>query len=126
MDERILLQNGISATNSRKASLANYGLRIGQRASLLPSQDETAYGIVMSVNKEALDQLYSEASVSDYIPEKVQVTTDHKEVIDAICYNLPADTMSGTNPAYAEALLELATSLDFPPHYLRNIAKYVV
>lgn len=124
MDEQLLLKKGITPLNPRKASLSNYGLRIGERASLIASENEESYGIVMSISSADLENLYSDPSVADYVSENVTVKTDQNEMIDAICYNLPLHLMSGSNSSYARSLYELSTSLDFPSHYLSQIEEF--
>lgn len=121
MDESILLKNGIEPTNPRSGYLNDYTLKIGNRASLIPCKDEKAYGIVMSVDKAAIQHLYAEPSVADYIPEEVNIVTDAGASIPAICYNLPAESLTGTNTSYAEALHKLATQKGFPTDYLEHI-----
>lgn len=121
MDESILLAKGIKPISRRKASLADYGLRIGERATLVHSAGETAYGIVMRIDTDYLGTLYSEKTVSDYLPEDVEVITEDYEKITAICYILPANMVTGSNTAYAMSLLKLAEKFDFPGTYLNQI-----
>jgi len=125
MDTDILIKKGINPCNPRKGYLNNYTLKIGNRASLIPCKNEKAYGIVMEVNDKELNKLYSENSVADYIPEKVEIVTESKEHITATCYNLPAKLLSGTNKSYAKSLYELAKKLNFPKEYLVKINKYI-
>jgi len=121
MDKSILLKNGIKPTNPRKGCLNDYALEIGNRASLLPTKGHKAYGIVMTVDDQAITALYAEASVADYVPEIVTIVMNAGETIDAVCYNLPAELMTGTNETYASSLLELATKEGFPLEYLEKI-----
>ncbi|MEP1033581.1 gamma-glutamylcyclotransferase [Ekhidna sp.] len=121
MDEVILVKNGIKATNPRKGYLNGYALKIGNRASLIPSKNEKAYGIVMTIDADKIQDLYAEASVSDYIPEEVTIILKGNETIKAMCYNLPPTSLTGTNTAYAQSLYALAKQLDFPEDYLTEI-----
>jgi AIG2-like family len=121
MDRTILLKNGIKASNPRMGYLVDYGLRIGNRASLIPAKNEISYGIVMTVDNEAILNLYSEASVSDYIPEQVNITTNTNNSITATCYNLPSKSLTGTNESYASSLYKLAKQEGFPNDYLEKI-----
>lgn len=121
MDLGLLEKNGLSPSNPRMGYLANYALKIGNRASLLPSPGQQAYGLVVTVNGEALQQLYTEPSVADYLPEEVSITLATGDTMAACCYNLPARLLTGTNPAYAGKLLALATQLGFPKDYLATL-----
>ncbi|MCE7995233.1 MAG: gamma-glutamylcyclotransferase [Roseivirga sp.] len=121
MDITILSKNGIQPSNPRSGYLNDYALKIGNRASLIPSEGEKSYGILMTVDSEAINKLYAEASVADYIPEEVEITINSNETVTATCYNLPAASLTGTNAAYAESLYQLAKQLDFPEDYLEKI-----
>ena len=123
MDQDLLAKKGVAAFNPRKAYLEDYSLKIGNRASLIPAEEDRAYGMLMSLEEDAVQELYGEAIVADYLPEYVQVKTENKEPIEAICYNLPLEALSGTNVAYAQALYELALKLGFPDAYLLKIKK---
>ena len=126
MDVSILLKNGIKPSNPRRGYLNDYALKIGNRASLIPCKNEKSYGIVMSIDNDAIHKLYAEASVADYIPEEVNIITiptafGTNESVCAICYNLPAESLSGTNESYAKSLYKLAKKEGFPADYLEKI-----
>lgn len=121
MDQSILKKNGIEPSNPRKGYLQDYALKIGNRASLIPQENERSYGIVMTVDEHAIHDLYAEPSVADYIPEEVNIVLGTNETIKATCYNLPLAMLTGTNESYAESLYELAKQEDFPDDYLRKI-----
>ncbi len=124
MDQTILEKNGLHPSNLRRGYLQDYTLKIGNRASLIPCDHERSYGLLFSVDEKAILSLYAETSVADYIPEEVAIVTDSAETIQAICYNLPASSLSGTNTTYARSLYELARSLSFPEDYLEKINRY--
>ena len=121
MDQEILRENGVNPKNPRTAYLDNYELKIGERASLIQSEDQRSYGVLMELDPQDLDLLYSEASVADYKPEKVEVILGNGKAVSAYCYNLPKEVISGTNKEYAKKLLALARKLRFPEEYLSRI-----
>lgn len=121
MDQDLLLKSGVEPENPRIGFLKDFELKIGNRASLIHSPGSRSYGVLMNCNKEALKRLYSEASVADYLPETVMVYTEDAAPTTAICYNLPPEKISGTNSKYANALYELAKTLDLPDTYLLKI-----
>ena len=123
MDENILQENGVLPDNPRLGYIADYGLKIWERASLVPSHDDQAWGILMTVDAEAVVALYKEASVADYVPTAVDVITSNGESWKATCYNLPIDMISGTNAVYAHSLYELAKTKGLPEDYLQEIEK---
>ncbi len=123
MDVTILRKNGIKPSNPRKGYLNDYALKIGNRASLIPCKNEKSYGIVMTIDNDAIYNLYAEASVADYIPEEVNIITTTNDSIMATCYNLPPELLTGTNESYAISLYKLAKREGFPDDYLEKIKK---
>lgn len=123
MDPTVLLKNGIRPLNPRKGYLIDYTLKIGERASLIPCESERSYGVVMTVDKASLTELYNQPSVSDYIPEEVTIVLDTNNTISATCYNLPSELLRGTNESYARSLYDLAKKERFPDEYLEKIKK---
>jgi len=121
MDANILSEKGIKPSNPRTGYLNDYALKIGNRASLIPCKNEKSYGIVMTVDEDAIHYLYAEASVADYIPEEVTIITNSNESITATCYNLPSELLTGTNELYALSLYKLAKQKGFPDDYLEKI-----
>lgn len=125
MDESLLASKGVRPTESTIGYVDGYGLRIGKRATLLPEANSRAYGVLMKIASEDAAALYSEQSVADYVAEPVVVTLPGDIQQPAVCYNLPAAMLEGTNPEYAAALLALATKLGLPDGYLRHIRNAV-
>ena len=128
MDATLLEEKGLHPNRVGPARLSDYQIRIGSRATLVPSAGSTAYGVVMQLSPEEAKQLYSEASVSDYQPEHVLTQLiGSSETIQAICYNLPLDlAVTGTNASYAMRLSELVLQLGFAPAYSKEIAQYAI
>ena len=121
MDESLLASKGVHATESATGYVDGYGLYIGERATLLPEPNGRAHGVLMKIAPEDVAALYSEQSVADYVAEPVVVTLPGEVRVSAVCYNLPAEKLAGTNPAYAAALLTVATERGLPDSYLRHI-----
>lgn len=121
MDEALLASKGAHITASTTGYVDGYRLRIGDRATLLPESNSRAYGVMMNIAPADAAALYSEQSVADYVAEPVVVTLPGDVRVPAVCYNLPAEKLVGTNPQYAAALLALATRLGLPDSYLRQI-----
>jgi hypothetical protein len=121
MDQALLASKGVRPSESTIGYVDGFVLRIGERASLVPAANSRAYGVLMRIASEDVTALYSEPSVADYVAETVVVTLPKNGQVAAVCYNLPAAKLSGTNPEYASALLALATKLQLPDSYLRHI-----
>ncbi len=121
MDERLLATKGIKPTNISLGFVDGYGLRIGERATLVRRPNDRAYGAVMDIAPNEATALYAEDSVADYLPEPVTVELMDGTEVEATCYNLPSAKVTGTNKDYAESLLEVASRLGFPDSYLDQI-----
>ena len=123
MDESILASKGVHPVESAVGHVDGYTLCIGERATLLPEANSRAYGVLMKIAAEDAAALYSEPSVADYVAETVVVNLPNDIRVSAVCYNLPAAKLAGTNPQYAAALLSLATRLGLPDSYLEKIRR---
>ncbi len=121
MDESLLASKGISPSRSAVGYVDGYALRIGRRATLVPDPGKRAYGVLMTLHADDVKALYSDESVADYIPVTVSVSLPDGKTQSAACYILPEGMLDGTNPEYANDLLNLATGLDFPDEYLLQI-----
>lgn len=121
MDESLLATRGISPAETTLGYVEGFDLRIGNRATLVRCPDSRAYGVMMKIAPGEASALYAEESVADYLPEPVVVALRDGTRVDATCYNLPADKVTGTNKEYAALLLKVATRLGFPDSYLDRI-----
>ena len=122
MDKEFLREKGFAPTNERVASVQGFALRIGQRATLVPSADHVTYGVVMSLSHDDIDALYSEASVRIYRPEAVLARYSDGTPAPALCFNLPLPPGPDEhNTEYAASLRALANRLGFPADYVASI-----
>ena len=122
MDAVLLRAKGTNPVNVRSACVPGYALRVGQRATLIESDQNRAYGMLMALTHDEIEQLYSEASVRDYRPEAVLIELSDKSRVPALCFNLavppaPADA----NSEYASKLRTLARQLGQPSDYVESI-----
>lgn len=124
MDESILASKGVRPRNSVIGFVDGFSLHIGKRATLLPEENSRAYGVLMEIAHDDVEMLYAEESVADYVAEPVIAILPDGSRVSAVSYNLPAAKLSGTNPEYALALLELAARLEFPESYLEHIRNF--
>ena len=122
MDEALLREKGLNPLDRRVASVENFRLAIGARATLVPCAGANVYGVLFSLTRAELDALYSEDSVSAYRPETVSARTDDGAVVHALCFNLPAPPPEDErNPLYASKLRELAARKGLPRAYVASI-----
>lgn len=122
MDENLLRERGLHPSAVRQGHVRGFGLRIGNRATLVPSAEEQVYGIVMSLPMDELSALYAEPSVAAYRPEAVLVQLDDGPAVPALCYNLPTPPEPDErNPDYAAKLRALGARLGLPTSYIESI-----
>lgn len=122
MDVEVLREKQVTPLTSRPAYVAGFALRIGERATLVPSPGARAYGMLIALTHRELAQLYSGAGLKQYHPEAVVVTTLDGESVPALCYNLPdAPLPHERNPEYAARLQTLLRKLQFPPDYVASV-----
>ncbi len=120
MDEGLLRAKGLSPQHRRAASVENFRLVVGERATLVPSAGAKAHGILFSLRRGEVEALYSEPSVTAYRAETVSARLDDGTSVRALCYNLPA-APAERDPAYASKLRELAARLGLPADYVSSI-----
>ena len=121
MDKSLLESRGIKATDVSIGFVDGYELRIGERATLVRCRGGRAYGVIMVISPSETTELYAGKGVADYAPEPVTVELMDGSRVEACCYNLPGETVAGTNKEYAKLLLEVATKLDLPESYVEQI-----
>lgn len=121
MDAERLRAKGINPHNSRIASVRDFQLIVGNRATLAPSSGATVYGVLSSLTHSEMDRLYSEPSVSEYRAEAVLALTDAGAVA-ALCFNLPtAPQPDERNSEYADELKALAERIGLPKMYVDSM-----
>ena len=122
MDGELLRKKGFAPNAERVALVRGFALRIGRRATLVPSADRDAYGVVMSLSHDELDALYSETSLRPYRPEAVLAQFPDGTRAPALCFNLPRPPGPDEHDTdYAEKLRALANQLGFPEDYVASI-----
>ena len=123
MDVDLLAKKGIIPKNAVVGHVDGFSLRIGERATLLRSVAARAYGVMMEISPGEAKDLYAESSVADYVPEQVTVELMDGTKVEASCYILPDDKVTGTNKDYAEALVQVADKLGLPESYIAEITQ---
>ncbi len=121
MDFILLKEKGFHPSEPKLAHVDGFGLRIGERATLVPAKNERAYGIVMSLSEDEANALYGEVSVVDYVSEELTAITSEGMAIEVLSYNLPLEMLSGKNKRYAKSLAEVAQRIGLPPTYVGEI-----
>lgn len=123
MDAGVLGESNVEPFNPRRAHVADFALRIGERATLVPSAGARAYGVLYALTHAELDRLYAAPGLEQYRPEAVLARTDEGASVPALCYNLrEAPRADGHNPEYAARLRSVLGRLGFPPEYVASVS----
>lgn len=124
MDAQVLRQAGTKPSNFRRAYVADFALRIGQRATLVPSPGARAYGMLIALTHAELERLYSAPGLEAYRPEAVVAYPSEGEAVPALCYNLvQAPEPHERNPEYAMRLQSVLEDLGFPVEYVESVSQ---
>ncbi len=122
MDADVLRQAGVEPSNFRRAYVDDFALRIGRRATLVPSPGARAYGMLISLTHAELERLYSAPGLEGYRPEAVVAHPIEGEAIPALCYNLvQAPEPHERNPEYAMCLRRVLKDQGFPDEYVESV-----
>ena len=122
MDDALLREKGLNPLNRRAASVEDFQLVIGERATLVRRKGSTVFGFVYTLTRGEVDSLYSEESVGAYRPEVLTARLADGSVEEVVCFNLPAPpSAEEQNPQYASKLRELAGRLGLPADYVSSI-----
>jgi hypothetical protein len=123
MDADLLRESKVEPVNPRRAYVDGFALRIGQRATLLPSAGARAYGMLMALTHAELERLYTAPGLEQYRPEAVLAQSLDGAPVPALCYNLrEAPAPHERNPEYAARLQRVLAKLGFPPDYIASVS----
>jgi hypothetical protein len=124
MDHEILRETGVEPINPRRAYVGDFALRIGRRATLIPSPGARAYGMLFALKHSELDRLYAAPGLEQYRPEAILAQPLEGTPTPALCYNLrEAPPPHERNSEYAARLQRVLTILDFPAEYVASVGE---
>ena len=123
MDIDILREGGVAPINPRRAYVKDFALRIGQRATLVPSAGARAYGMIFALTHAELERLYTAPGLEQYRPEAVLAQPLEGTPAPALSFNLrEAPRPHERNPEYAARLQRALSKLDFPQEYVATVS----
>jgi hypothetical protein len=113
MDPDVLVDRGVQPRDPRRASVADYSLRIGTQATLLRRTGAQAWGVVYSLTHDEVNVLYG--ALPTYRAEPVLAQTVNGRSVPALCYTLldPPEPHEA-NPDYEAALTATLHRLGLP------------
>jgi hypothetical protein len=123
MELETLQEAGVAPIHSRRAFVDEFALRIGRRATLLPSTGGRVYGMLFALTHAELDRLYAAPGLELYRPEAVLARPLEGTPTPALCYNLrEAPQPQERNPEYAARLQRVLRRLGFPSEYVASLS----
>ena len=123
MDADVLRESGVAPTNPRRAYVEDFALRIGHRATLVPSVGSRAYGMLFALTHSEVERLYTAPGLEHYRPEAVLARPLEGTPAPALCFNLrEAPSPHERNPEYAARLQRALSKLDFPQQYVAAVS----
>jgi hypothetical protein len=122
MDVAVLRDGGIVPAEPHRAYVDDFALRIGNRATLVPSRGARAYGMLIALTRPELERLYSAPGLQEYRPEAVLAHCLDGASVPALCYNLLVDPRpEERNLNYAVRLQQTLRDLGFPAEYVESV-----
>lgn len=122
MDQTVLRSLGVTGLDPRRAYADDYALRIGNKATLVPSPGDRAYGVIYSMTEDDVSRLYAGPGLEAYQAEAMRVTTLDGDLVEAVCYNLSvAPAPHERNAEYAGKLRAALGVWKFPTDYVDSI-----
>jgi hypothetical protein len=124
MDVAVLRNSGAMPADPRPAYVDDFALRIGQRATLIPSAGARAYGMLIALTHSELERLYNAPGLDQYRPEAVLARLLGGGSLPALCYNLRVEPrIDERNPDYALRLQRVLRDLNFPSEYVDSVTR---
>jgi hypothetical protein len=121
MDEEILRSKGVDPSNARRASVDGFALRIGRRATLVPSPGSRAHGLLIDLTRPDVETLYADPGVNMYRPEPAICITERGTVAALVYTLLDEPSPDERNDEYAGKLRELARKVGLPGGWVEGI-----
>ena len=122
MDVDVLRASSVVPVDPRRAYVDHFALRLGTRATLIPSRGARAYGMLIALTHHEIERLYAGPGLEGYRPEAVLARPLDGDLTAALCYNLlEAPRRDERNADYAARLQQVLSRLDFPAEYVSSL-----
>ena len=92
MNPEVLAKADVRPTESQMARLDGWDIKIAPRATLVPSEEKSVFGVLAQLSHADLEKLYTKDwfGFGTYLPEAVLVETIDQTWLPALCYLAPA------------------------------------
>jgi AIG2-like family len=124
MNRDVLHDMHVKPTHVEPARLYGFDIRIAPHASLVVSERDLVYGVLITTTHRDLQRLYGNTEAhlgTAYHPRAVLAQTMAGGWIPAICYISPAMRPSAPSAEYVANIVHAAQQHQFPPWYIARI-----
>jgi len=123
MDPEVLRAQGIDPGAGRRAHVDGFALRIGARATLVPSAGGCVHGMVYALGRDDVRILYEQSDLEEYRPEGALAWIDDESPHPVLVFRTArAPAAHERNDDYARRLQDVLARLGFPRPYIESIA----
>jgi hypothetical protein len=110
------------------ARLPGFDIEIRPLANLVPSEEQTVYGILATATHAELGRLYDHAREvlgGVYLPQAVLAYTLSGQAEPALCYMAQDLTPGPASAEYVARIVEPARTYGFPSWYIRRLESFL-
>lgn len=126
MNPEVLAKADVRPTEPQIGRLDGWDIKIASRATLMPSEGRSVFGVLAKLTHADLDKLYTKDwfGFGTYLPEAVLVIDVAGRSLPAVTYiawEMEAGTPSGE---YIQKVLTVAQQFKFPDWYINRIKSF--
>jgi hypothetical protein len=126
MNPEVLAKAGVRPTETQRGRLDGWDINIAPRATLIPAEGESVFGILAKLTHADLEKLYTKDwfGFGTYLPEAVLIADSLERLVPALSY--VAWEMEGGSPGdeYIQKVLTVAQQFKFPDWYVTRIKSF--
>jgi cation transport regulator ChaC len=126
MNPDVLAKAEVRPTEAQMGRLDGWDIKIAPRATLVPSEGRSVFGILAKVTHADLEKLYTKDwfGFGTYLPEAVLVEDSAEHLVPALSYI--AWEMEGGSPTheYLSNVVTAARQFRFPEWYINRLKSF--
>jgi hypothetical protein len=126
MNPDVLAKAEVRPTEAQMGRLDGWDIKIAPRATLVPSEGRSVFGILAKVTHADLEKLYTKDwfGFGTYLPEAVLVEDSAEQLVPALSYI--AWEMEGGSPTheYISNVVTAARQFRFPEWYIDRLKSF--
>ena len=126
MNTEVLAEADVRPTEVQMARLDGWDIRIAPRATLVPAEGRSVFGVLAQLSHTDLDKLYTKDcfGIGTYLPEAVLVADAEAHAVPALTY-IAWEIEGGTPSAeYLRKMIAVANRFEFPDWYIKHIMSF--